>query len=152
MLLPAKKNALIYKICKKLVDSNSMSEETRRHLKPVATRPEVMYGSCKVYKKCVDGCPSFRPSLSALQTVTYKLEKYLVPILEPLTKNKCIVKDSFNFTTEIVEQDSSNFMRSLDIDSLFTNIPVEKPLKFALIIFLKTVTWFEKNDLKIFYL
>ena len=27
-----------------------MSEETRRHLKPVATRPEVMYGSCKVYK------------------------------------------------------------------------------------------------------
>ena len=50
MLLPAKKNALIYKICKKLVDSNSMSEETRRHLKPVATRPEVMYGSCKVYK------------------------------------------------------------------------------------------------------
>ena len=131
MLLPAKKNALIYKICKKLVDSNSMSEETRRHLKPVATRPEVMYGSCKVYKKCVDGCPSFRPSLSALQTVTYKLEKYLVPILEPLTKNKCIVKDSFNFTTEIVEQDSSNFMRSLDIDSLFTNIPLEKSIEIC---------------------
>ena len=131
MLLPAKKNALIYKICKKLVDSNSMSEETRRHLKPVATRPEVMYGSCKVYKKCVDGCPPFRPSLSALQTVRYKLEKYLVPILEPLTKNKCIVKDSFNFTTEIVEQDSSNFMRSLDIDSLFTNIPLEKAIEIC---------------------
>ena len=36
----------IDKIYKKLVDSNSMSEETRRHLKPVGTRPGIMYGSC----------------------------------------------------------------------------------------------------------
>ena len=42
-------------------------------------------------------------------------------ILEPLTNNKYTVKDSFTFATEIVEQDSSNFMGSLDIDSLFTN-------------------------------
>ena len=78
----------IDKIYKKLVDSNSMSEETRRHLKPVGTRPGIMYGSCKVHKKCVDGCPPFRPILSALQTPTYKLAKYLVPILEPLTNKK----------------------------------------------------------------
>ena len=49
----------IDKIYKKLVDSNSMSEETRRHLKPVGTRPGIMYRSCKVHKKCVDGCPPF---------------------------------------------------------------------------------------------
>ena len=41
--------------------------------------------------------------LSALRTPTYKLEKYLVPILEPLTKNKYTEKDLFNFATEIVE-------------------------------------------------
>ena len=34
----------IDKIYKKLVDSNNMSEETRRHLKPVGTRPGIMYG------------------------------------------------------------------------------------------------------------
>ena len=28
-------------------------------------------------------------------------------------------KDSFNFATEIIDQDSSNFMGSLDIDSFF---------------------------------
>ena len=39
------------KIYKKLVDSNSMSEETRRHLKPVRTRPVIMYRSDKVHKK-----------------------------------------------------------------------------------------------------
>ena len=34
----------IDKIYQKHVDSNSMSEETRRHLKPVGTRPGIMYG------------------------------------------------------------------------------------------------------------
>ena len=69
-----------------------------------------MYGFFKVHKKCVDGCPPSRPILSALQTPTYKLAKYVVLILEPLTKNKYTVKDSFNFATEIVEQDSGNFI------------------------------------------
>ena len=114
----------IDKIYRKLVDSNSISEETRRHVKPVGTRLGIMYGSSKVHKKCVDGCLPFRSILSALQTPTYKLAKYLVPILEPLTNNKYAVKDLFNFATEIVEQDSSNFIGSLDIDSLFTNIPL----------------------------
>ena len=90
-----------------------------------------MYGSCKMHKKCVDGCPIFRPILSALQTPKYKLAKYLVPILEPLTTNKYTVKDSFKFATEIVEQDSNNFMGSLDIDSLFTNIPLEETIEIC---------------------
>ena len=107
-----------------------MSEKTRKHLKPVETRPGIMYGSCKVHK-CVDGCPPFRPILSALRTPTYKLAKYLVPILESLPNNKYTVKDSFNFATEIVEQDSSNFMGSLDIDSLFTNIPLEETIEIC---------------------
>ena len=71
-----------------------------------------MYGSCKVHKKCVDGFPPFGPILSALQTPTYTPGKYLAPILEPLTNKNYTVKDSFNFATEIVEQDSSNFMEA----------------------------------------
>ena len=117
-----------------------MSEETRRHLKPVRTRLGIMYGTCKVHKKCVDGCPPFEPILSALQTPTCKLTKYLVSTLEPLTTTKYRVKDLFNFANEIVEQDSSNFMGNLDIDSLFTNNPLEET--FALTILLKTTTLF----------
>ena len=41
----------IGKIYKKFVDSNSMSEETQRHLKPVEATPGIRYGSCKVHKK-----------------------------------------------------------------------------------------------------
>ena len=52
-------------------------------------------------------------------------------ILEPLTNNKYIVKDLFNFATDIAEQDFSNFMGSLDIDSLFTNISLEETIEIC---------------------
>ena len=42
------------KFYKKLVDYNSMSEKTGKHLKPVGTRSVVLYGSCQVNKRCVD--------------------------------------------------------------------------------------------------
>ena len=54
-------------------------------------------------------------------TNTYIQACKVVSILEPLTINKYTVKDSFNFANEIIEKDSSNFIGSLDIDSLFTN-------------------------------
>ena len=44
-------------IFKKLVDSNSMSKEMRKFVKPVGTRPSIMCGNCKVHKQQVDGCP-----------------------------------------------------------------------------------------------
>ena len=51
-----------------------------------------------------------------------------MPILERLTKNKYTVKDLFSFASETVEQDSSNFIESLDNDSLFTNIPLQETI------------------------
>ena len=47
-------------IFKNLVDSNSMSKEMRKSIKPVGTRPGTMYGLCKVHKEEVDGFPPFR--------------------------------------------------------------------------------------------
>ena len=37
-------------ILKKLVASNSISEETRRSLKPVGTKPGIIHGLCKVHQ------------------------------------------------------------------------------------------------------
>ena len=88
-----------------------------------------MYDFCNVQQKCDDSCPPFRPVSSALQTPIYKLEKYLVSILESLTTNKYTVKDSFNFTTEVAEQDSTNFMGRLCIHSLFTNMALEETIE-----------------------
>ena len=114
------------KIIKKLVESNSMTDKTKKFLKYVGTRPGVMYGSCKVHKASVENFPPFRPILSDLNTRTYQLAKFLVPILKPWTTNEFTVKDSFHFAEEIVDQQHDLFMGSLNVDSLFTNIPLDK--------------------------
>ena len=87
-----------------------------------------MYRLCKVHKDIVDNCPPFRPILSAINTPTYKLAKFLVPILKSLTSNEFTVKGSSAFAEEIVEQDSEFFIAILDVDSLFTNIPLEETI------------------------
>ena len=46
-------------IFKKLVASNSISEKTRRSLKPVGTRSGIMYGLYKSHKDIINNCPSF---------------------------------------------------------------------------------------------
>ena len=44
-------------IFKNLVNSNSMSKEMRKSVKPVGTNPGAMYGICKVHKQQVGGGP-----------------------------------------------------------------------------------------------
>ena len=138
-------------ILKKLIDSNNTSNEMCKFVKPVGTRPDIMYGNCKVPKQQVDGCPPFQPFLSALQTLTYNLAKFLVPLLNPLTKNEYTVKDSFQFAAEICEPDPTLSMGSLDVDSLFTNIPLDETIDICvnqLFVNTDTVEGFTKSELK----
>ena len=60
-----------------------------------------MYGSAKVHKIVTDSLPSFRPILLVIDTLTYKLAKFLVPILEPLATNEYTIKDSFTLAEEL---------------------------------------------------
>ena len=46
-----------------------------------------------------------------------------------MTTNEYTVKNSFKFSEEIVNQQHDLFMGSLDIDSLFTNLPLEDNIK-----------------------
>ena len=87
-----------------------------------------MYGLAKVHKIVTDGGPSFRPLLPAIGTLKYKLAKFLVPILEPLTTNEYIIKDSFTFAEERQSFDSKLVMASFGIESLFTNIPLQETI------------------------
>ena len=119
------------KVLKELVESNSMTEKNGKSLKYVGSRPSVTYGSCKVHKGSVENYRQFRSILSALSTPTYKLEKFLVPILKPLTTSEFTVKSSFHFVEEIVSQQPDFFMGSLGVDSLFTSIPLEETIEFA---------------------
>ena len=59
------------------------------------------------------------------------IDKHLVPILEPITTNKFTIKNSFEFAKEVIEQDSGLYMASLDVKSLFTNIPLEETINIS---------------------
>ena len=87
-----------------------------------------MYGSAEVDKIVTDSLPSFRPIPSAIGTPTYKLAKFLVPMLEPLTTNEYTIKDSLTFAEELQSFDSKLVMASFDIESLFTNIPLQETI------------------------
>ena len=109
-----------------LSEGASMTKKIRKFLKPVGTRPG------KVHIASVGNCPPFRPIFSALNTPTYKLAKFLVPILKPLATNEFTVIDSFHFAEEIVDQQYDLFMGSLDVDFLFTNIPLDETIEICI--------------------
>ena len=88
---------------KVLKKKNKITEQTRKSLKPVGSKPGVIYGLYNVHKASIENCPPFGPGLSALNTSTYKPAKFLVSILKPLTTNEFIIKDSLCFAEEVVD-------------------------------------------------
>ena len=119
----------VTEVLEDLRDKKEISIEQNKDLNPSGSRPGIMYGSVNVHKIVTDGLPSFRPILSAISTPTYKLAKFLVPMLQPLTTNEYTIKDSFTFAEELQSFDSKLAMASFDIESLFTNIPLQETIE-----------------------
>ena len=110
-----------------------------------------IYGSAKVHKPIIDNCPSVQPILSAIGTPTYNPAKFLVSILSPLTINEFTVHDLFAFAEEVVNFDANCIMASLDVESLFTNIPLDETIENCINDLFSnndTVHNFIKEDLK----
>ena len=118
---------------KELRDSKVISDLEFNNLKPCGSQPGVLYGLYKVHKGVgPDGDSSpFRPILSAINTPSYKIAKFLVPMLSSLTKNKYVSKDSFDFAKNVREQNPELFMASFDVDSLFTNVPLDETIDIS---------------------
>ena len=98
---------------------------------PQGSQPGIMYGLFKIHKSLVNGFPKLRPILSAIITGTYKWAKIFVPLLKPFTSNNYTDKDSFGFAKDITQQSSKLFMASLDVDSLFTNVPLDEAIEIC---------------------
>ena len=64
--------------------SEVISETVYKKLKRRGSRFDIFYGLCKVSKQLVDNCPTFGPVMSAVETPTYNLAKFLVPLLQPI--------------------------------------------------------------------
>ncbi|KAG8236414.1 hypothetical protein J437_LFUL012835 [Ladona fulva] len=99
--------------------------ETERNLRPPAAAPPRLYGLPKIHK---DGIP-LRPIVSAINSPTYNLAKYLTGLLSPhVGKCEHHIRNSshlINILDEI-HLDPSNIMVILDVVSLFTKVPLKE--------------------------
>ena len=114
----------IIRLLKSLEDQGEISEKERNDLYPSGSKPGVLYGLAKIHKALEDGIPSLRPILAAIGTPTYNLAKFCDQLLKPLTNIDYLTKDSSSFVEQVLDFDTSCFMASFDIKSLFTNIPL----------------------------
>ena len=109
-----------------------ISEEIYNNISSIGSQPGRLYGLCKIHKESVNGHKPFRPILSAINTPTYALSKFLIPLLEPITKNDFVITDSFSFSNDVKTQNVNHFMVSYDVDSLFTNIPLNETIDICI--------------------
>ena len=116
-----------------LLNKNYLSKDDYKYLKPCDSKPGIMYGLCKIHKDTTvnDPVTPFRPILSAIGSCNYNLKNFFVSILKQFTLNEYTVKDSFSFCKEILDQDPNLFMASFDIQSLFTNIPLDEMINIC---------------------
>ena len=122
-------------------NEEKISEKEFDSICSVGTTPEILYGNPKVHQTVINNTPKFRPILSAINTPTYSLAKFLNPILSPLINNEFAVKSSFDFAEEVVNYNHNLSMASPVVESLFTNIVLKGTIKnclngFSLIIFI----------------
>ncbi|XP_076029861.1 uncharacterized protein LOC143018389 [Oratosquilla oratoria] len=92
------------------------------HIPPIVGEfsPGYIYGNVKTHKP---NCP-LRPIISQIPTPTYRLSKLLNDIIIPYIPKKFSLKSTDEFLDIIRSKQTQGIMASLDVQSLFTHVPV----------------------------
>ena len=104
--------------------SGCLFTEQFKKIKAVGCRAGILQRLFKVYEPITDVSPQFRRILSATGTPSYKIAKFLVPKFSSSKYNEFTVKDSLLQVRKL-------FMQGFDVDSLFTNIPLEETINIC---------------------
>ncbi|CAF1407553.1 unnamed protein product [Rotaria sp. Silwood1] len=123
-------DGLIRKL-KQLKNNGFITEKEYNFCRPTGSQPARIYGLPKIHKI---GAP-LRPIVSASGTFNCNLAKLLANKLDHLRKNGTIITNTFAFVDELLalEFDNSQIkMVSLDITSLFTNVPLQHTIQIFL--------------------
>lgn len=82
---------------KSLKLSGTWSVEQHEKIQTPSSRPDFLHSLCKLYTKVENKYHPFRSILSAIGTLSYKKEQFLVPRIDSITCNKFTVKNTFWF-------------------------------------------------------
>ena len=118
----------INRFLKSLKDRDIINDHTYSLLYSSGCSYGVLYGLPKVHKENIP----LRPILASYNTPSYKLAKYLAPLLQPFSENQFTLSNSSTFAKDIVTQDLDLYMVSLDVVSLFTNVPLQATIQIIL--------------------
>ena len=139
---------------RKLKNSNKISDEIYKKLYVTGSGPGILYGSPKIHKPNFSQTFPLRPIFAAYNTASYKLSKFIVPILAPFTTGEFTVQNSYKFADEIQRFPNANnyFMTSFDIENLFTNVPLLETINICLNYLFPccdtTILGFDRNSFK----
>jgi hypothetical protein len=123
----SRENALTT-LLRQMKDEEYLTQQEYWYIKPVGSIPARLYGLPKVHK---DNVP-LRPIVSCIQSYNYRLGKFLAGIIKPIRDSTYSLKNTnafLQFLKENSHLSKSNKMISFDIESLFTNIPVDETIE-----------------------
>jgi len=131
-------NLLKFQNClRHLKGEKAINEDRYRQIYPTAAYTPTMYGLPKIHKPDMP----LRPILSSIGSFSYDCAKWLSDSLSELRHHETCVKDTLTFLSLIQDRSSSGkIMTSFDVTSLFTNVPVDLPSIYFLILFFAGVT------------
>ncbi|XP_062710961.1 uncharacterized protein LOC134288993 [Aedes albopictus] len=104
---------------------------TQRRLKDSSCNPPRIYGLPKIHK---ENRP-LRPVVSTIGSATYNMARFLADVIGKVVgKTVFHVRNSFDFAEEItgVQTSEEEVLFSLDVVSLYTNVPVDYALRCLL--------------------
>ena len=128
-----KREKQLQRFLRELKQDNFFTETQYKRIYPNGSKPALIYGLPKMHKSFTsEGFPKFRPIVSSIGCYNYNLSKFLGELLSPYINTNYSPKDSFTFVKELKEVSVDNcFLVSFDVESLFTNIPLEETINLA---------------------
>ena len=106
-------------------------DEQFKEIAHTGSQPGILYGLPKIHKANVP----LRPILSAIETHSYNLAKFLVSFLHPISLSSYVIINLFSFIEELFSfylNTDDLIMASFDVMSLFTNIPLDETIQIIL--------------------
>ena len=119
---------------RKIYIKNEISQEVYQEIRLKNAKIARAHGLPKV-NKSFNRVPSFRPMIDTIGSTHYNVGKYITKLLNPLTQNEYSLKHAAerikNIPKELIRNEEYT-MISLDVVSLFTNVPLRKTVNIIL--------------------
>ena len=113
-----------------MIEANRADDEIKFTKREGHYDPGYIYGNPKLHKSMKN--PPLRPIISQIGTVTYDISKTLNKIISKYIPKKYTLQNTYEFISLLKLCENPKKLASLDVESLFTNVPVHDTIDIIL--------------------